>query len=584
MTARQQDFIETPSEEQQQIAAIDPANLSDLKVRFLNAHILGMFEKLSVRSQNALRNFLNERVNYTTLHRFFFREQVAVHKLSNVGEKSVVEIACLLAELKALAVRILDGSDDDLKEDLLIQELYLALSPPSDFFDEFLPQIKDGHFPLFAFLQKLILNGHFFNETRTTVFRHRMGWFEGEEELGLEEIGEQLDLTRERVRQIAHTLRQDFPRKFAFLHTLKSQLLELTGNYGIDFSKDLVFVRQSTADDINHREGTRFTRKFFAQIFSLLHADTHLLFGEQFDSFQNHYLIGRGLVRAFDFEAFVKDLRAQTQQRIKDDLEIDLDGYLYPFLKSGDVAALAQVRRVCEDLVLLEFDEAVRLDFDNLVLCRNTKIQVWEYAYEALEKIGGPAKLDVIHQSILEKYPDFDSTSEALRGTLTKEKSQFISFSRTSTYGLAKWESEREDIRGGTIRDIAEEYLQQFSEPKHYYDITDFVLQYRPATSPKSVHGNLQADESGRFREFLGGFWGLAEKNYGHFQARQLPKFTRSLATSFIIKSADPSLPNLIAYLSQACGVQPAQIRAWVDEKVRIGILRLENDKLVVLK
>jgi hypothetical protein len=365
---------------------------------------------------------------------------------------------------------------------------------------------------------------------------------------------------------------------------LKSHFIDLTGGYGLDFNKDLVFVRQNIADDINYREKTHFTRKFFAQIFSLLHADTHLLFGEQFDFSQNYYLIKRGLTSAFDFEAFVNDLRVQTQQRIKDDIEIDLDGYLYSFFKPGDVATLTQVRRVCEDLLLLEFDEKVRLDFDNLVLCRNTKIQVWEYAYEALEKIGKPAKLAQIHETIIASSPTFDSSTEGLRGAMLSEKSQFISFSRASTYGLSKWESEREDIRGGTIRDIAEEYLQEFSEPRHYYDITDFVLQYCPATSPKSVHGNLQLDESGRFREFLGGFWGLTEKNYSHFQARQLPKFTRSLVTSFIVKSADPSLPNLIAYLSQVCRVQPAQIRAWVDEKVRIGILRLENDKLAVLK
>jgi hypothetical protein len=111
---------------------------------------------------------------------------VAINKLQNVGKKSVMEIACFLAELKALAVRVLDCPENNLKRDLLIQELHLALSPSNNFLDDLLPQIKEGYFPLFTFLQKAMLNGQIFNERRTTVLRHRMGWFEREEILGLE--------------------------------------------------------------------------------------------------------------------------------------------------------------------------------------------------------------------------------------------------------------------------------------------------------------------------------------------------------------------------------------------------------------
>ena len=40
-----------------------------------------------------------------------------------------------------------------------------------------------------------------------------------------------------------------------------------------------------------------------------------------------------------------------------------------------------------------------------------------------------------------------------------QRKRGFISFGRTSTYGLKEWEEKEKDIRGGTIRDITEEFL-----------------------------------------------------------------------------------------------------------------------------
>ncbi|MDX2135199.1 MAG: hypothetical protein SFV52_10440 [Saprospiraceae bacterium] len=565
-------------------ATIDSTNLAKQKLNVLEAYVKEKFQKLSVRSQNALSQFLNYQVSYTAIHQFFFFEKVPISKLRNVGSKTITEIEVFFTDLKMYAYEVEALQEDDLTANFLSRQLSLSLNLQPHFWEIFLPQMREKHFPIFAFLQKLIFEGSLFNASQTVILCHRFGWFKEEGKQSLDEIASKLSLTRERVRQIALSMAEDLPGILKFLGTYKTQLLELSGGHGLGFDKDLVFIQQVVADEINLREQTTFTPKFFATAFSFLYSDTYMLFGEHFDFFQNHYLVRREFVEVFDLTTFIGDLHRQVSARIEEDYSLDLDGYLYSFLKTPNMSILPRVRRVCEDLIFLEFNEKVWIEpSGNLIVLRNKKRQIWEYAFEALENIGVPAKLDFIHQTIIEIYPDFDLNLEALRGTLTKEKSRFISFSRTSTYGLVQWETERADIRGGTIRDIAKEYLQQFSEPKHYYDITNFVLLYRPDTSPKSVHANLQYDMSGRFREFAAGFWGLTERDYGDFQPRRFTPQVLTYFKAWLSNNPNASLEDAVEYLSRRWHVQPIQSMAWLDEKLRSSILRLENDKFLVL-
>jgi len=94
-----------------------------------------------------------------------------------------------------------------------------------------------------------------------------------------------------------------------------------------------------------------------------------------------------------------------------------------------------------------------------------------------------------------------------------QRKTGFVPFGRTSVYGLKVWE-EVKDIRGGTIRDIAEEFLMKHSEPKHIDEITDFVNKYRN-TNAKNIYANLSMEENNRFEFFKGLMVGLKSIKYG---------------------------------------------------------------------
>lgn len=569
------------------VKEVAPPNLSPRQLDLLNTYVRQGCAALSARSQTALNHLTMGCLDYSTFHRFFFERQIQADQIRNVGKKSFQEINTFIERLRIKVEQVKQQPDEELESVLFADTLRQAFGLPPELTESYLPGIQDRQFLLFRFLHDLLLNHHFLGKRQVHILRARSGWFKSGEEMNMNALGDQVSLTRERVRQIALKTKEIFVQKITFLNTEKTALFHITGGgYGLDIHRDLLLVRKHLADDINHIEGTDFTPRFFAVVFSALHADTHTLFGQQFDFFQNEYLLHRDLMEGFDAEAFVTDIDHLTSERINEDFSIDLEGYLLKFVRPGQSASmLRRAQNVCSDLLLLEFSEKVRLELHSeLIICRNTKQHVWEYAFEALESIGGPAKLEIIYQTVVDRHPDFEPSMEALRGTLIKEKSHFISFSRTSTFGLARWEAEREDIRGGTIRDIAEEYLLKCDAPRHYYDIAEYVLRYRPNTSPISIHGNFQLDMSGRFTHFGHGFWGLAERAYGNFRVDVMPKQTLAYLKVWLAVYPDGSVEEAIEHLSKRCQVQPVQIRAWLAEKARSGTLRLEQDKLTIIR
>ena len=145
---------------------------------------------------------------------------------------------------------------------------------------------------------------------------------------------------------------------------------------------------------------------------------------------------------------------------------------------------------------------------------RNVRKPLVEYTLEILEALGQMTKIEDIARAIIEKYPELETTEQSVRATLQREKELFIYIGRTSTYGLAKWQSEREDLKGGTIRNLTEEYLQEYTVPKHITDISSHILKFRPNTYERSVLDNLKADKSGKFIFFGKGLVGLKALTY----------------------------------------------------------------------
>lgn len=84
---------------------------------------------------------------------------------------------------------------------------------------------------------------------------------------------------------------------------------------------------------------------------------------------------------------------------------------------------------------------------DRITFKRNTFKQVYEYSFEALEEIGGPATVSEIYLKVKELYPHYETSEAGIRASM-KRKDGFVSVSRTSTFGLKKWEKELLGFKG----------------------------------------------------------------------------------------------------------------------------------------
>lgn len=153
----------------------------------------------------------------------------------------------------------------------------------------------------------------------------------------------------------------------------------------------------------------------------------------------------------------------------------------------------------------------VDVNEDRIFLNKNTEKSIIENILDILEVIDHPLHVDEIVKEFSKK--GIDISKDLIRSNCQRSD-EIISFSRSSTYGLKKWEKERTNIKGGSIREIVQEYLESFNDPVHISKITDHVLQYRD-TYLRSVLDNLKADPE-VFCFFPKGYIGLKTKQYSN--------------------------------------------------------------------
>jgi hypothetical protein len=130
-----------------------------------------------------------------------------------------------------------------------------------------------------------------------------------------------------------------------------------------------------------------------------------------------------------------------------------------------------------------------------------------------LKLLGKPSKVNEITRKIEEMFPDYETNDAKVRASL-KRQNGFVPIGRRSIFGLKEWEKELENFKGGTIRQIVAEYLNNNSSPQNYSDITSYVLQFRPKTNEYSIIQNIKLDESKTFIFFKNSFVGLLSKTY----------------------------------------------------------------------
>lgn len=494
------------------------SNLTRVQREVINSFIFVNTNSLSIRSKNAITLHLKNNLkvkNFT--EKILLSESFNVQNIKNVGAKCVPEIEIYISIIKDFIFEVNQTRDEKyliaLKNKFLIQRTFDIPLVPSEILE------SESIFQLTEFL---LNQNAFFDETQTVIVKRALKLFNNQKELTLDEIAEQVDLSRERVRQIRKLCLEELFNKLLFISNFNDDLFQ---KYSIDIESMFIEINTDILDKINQSNNTNFSREFITYILSAYLKDSFSVVGNYEDVLQlkyfnsrnrhnwnNLYLVEKELSLEFDFTSFANDISNRISNRIEESYSFNFKSYLSKFLTNNNIDVLDLLFPICEKIINEEFEIYLDLD-ENINFKRNTIRQVHEYAFEALVHLGKPSKVKEIFEKVIELHPNYDTEEAKIRASM-KRKNGFVPIGRKSVFGLKKWENELDNFKGGTIRDIVEEYLMEFSVPKHISDITEHVLKYRPKSNQYSILQNLKLDESGLYIFFKNSHIGLTTKKY----------------------------------------------------------------------
>jgi hypothetical protein len=509
---------------------------------------------LSVRPYNALQKYLSNNFTFSNYYNLIIKDKsFSFDQLKNVGETTI-------SELEKLNSDIIDYF-----------RLISSFKTEKELNHEYLNSLLDNHFnidsnhkklinldsygdiiPLFRVLNVLIDNEYLFDHNKTAIFKRGFDYCVNYKFENLEEIACLISLSRERVRQLRNDILEELPKRLSFITNFDNSQLNL---YEIDIDSDLIIVNDNLHEEILQNECVNFNKVFLNKIFSILFSTSHSLIGNEEDIFFNNtnrnshnwsstYLIKKQFLAIFDFVKFIEDVSRRLRDKIPEDYTFNFKSYLTEFFLDFDIKLLDKISDLCEMLIISECSIIIDTE-DNIVFKRNTHKPVPEYIIELLEEKQKPLTVYELFDILDLKYPGLCKSPEAIRGNCQRESNKrLIFFGRTSTYGLKEWETQYDNIKGGTIRDLAVEYLLQFNEPKHINEITEYINKYRD-TNSKNIHYNLRAEENNRFVFYRNWIVGLKSKDYPNFELEQLDNIESSR------RSWDECLSDLWSFIKE---------------------------------
>jgi len=506
-------FAEPLKPEKQLISTIN--NFSRTQREIVNSFIEINKNSLSNRSKNAINSYLNGNLKIKNIsERILTNDRFNFQDIKNVGTKTVTELKSFIHTIIEFIEKVVEVDSENhlvaLRNRFFIEKTFSISSIPNDILESQ---------SIFSLVDFLISKNAIFEKNESVIFQKAFKIFDNQQELTLDEIAEEINISRERVRQIRKGILENLFNNLKFVRNIEDDLYQ---KYGIDQNQKLINIDDELNKKINEVNNTNFSIEFNTFIIYSYISEKFDLVGETEDVLQpkyfnsrdrhnwdNFYLVKNQLTKEFDFNNFANDIDKRINARNELTYSFHFKSYLNNFIKNEDNSLISIVFPIAERIINQEFDLIIDLD-DNIVFKRNTVKQVPEYAIEALEKLGLPSKVEDIYKLIELNYPEITKSQEALRGSLQRTP-EIIYFGRSSTYGLKKWEIEKEGIKGGTIKDIIIDFLKEKKQPIHISIILEHLKKFRGDKDERSVVTNLKVDPENRFIIYNQSFIGLRE-------------------------------------------------------------------------
>ena len=509
------DFLEKVKEEdllnKQLLASFK--KLTPPQKEIIESYIKMLTANLSPRLKNTLDLYFIQGISLQAFEFFYMKAQEKAIKIKGIGRRNILDLENYFDKIKYLIVEV--SKVENSEKVLLFKDLCVDknIYPLNDI------PVMVTRLGFFKVVDYLLTTPILFDESKIKLFSKAFKFYRHTTGLKLREIGKQMNITHERVRQIRNQTICDLFKKLPIVRAFDDELL--VQNH-IQTSGDIIFLTPEQVAVINQKSHTDFTDGFVHFILCI-YLDKYQLVGNLSDvlfphfskkknrhNWKNIYLVTKDIHPYLDWETLVLDICSLLEKKTAKQYEISLREKIAPYLAATPYL-LDRVSKVVALILRQEFDLQIKGDI--LTIPRNTYKQINEYAYEALEALGTPSYVKEIAEKVKELYPKTNFTYAGIRSSLKREYG-FVPIGRSSNFGLKKWENTVENFKGGTIRDITKEFLLQQKEPQRLEQITSHLLQYRPHTNAKSILTNLKADTSDTFVFFNNSQIGLTQIIY----------------------------------------------------------------------
>jgi hypothetical protein len=502
------------------------SELTRIQREVINSFILVNTNSLSVRSKNGISLHLNGNLKIKNFaEQILISDSFTVRKINNVGAKCIPEIEIYISIIKDFLIEVSQSVDEkhliSLKNNFLIQRTFSISKIPSEILE------SESIFLLTYFL---LNQNALYDENQTIIVKKALKIYQNQKELTLEDIADEIVLSRERVRQIRVICLDNLFNKLIFIQNFNDDLFQ---KYNIDIHSNQIEINSNVVNLINTNNKTNLSREFITYILFAYLSDKFSLIGNIEDilipkyinerntrntsnryKWFNFYLIKKEIANELDFNALTADIDIRIKDRIEESYSFNFKSYLSKFLINNNIEILDLAFPIAENIVNDEFELYLDLD-ENIIFKRNTNKQAYEYSYEALEQLGKPSKVKEIFEKVLELHPNYNTEEAKIRVSM-KRKNGFVPIGRKSVFGLKKWEKELDNFKGGTIRTISKEFLLNFNKPQHKKEIEKYVKKFRPKTNANSIYNNLYIDESKTFVFYENYYIGLSSKKYSN--------------------------------------------------------------------
>ncbi len=520
--------------------------------------------KQNVRLVNAFDRYFYECCDSSVLNLYYLTCYTDFEdaKYRDFGEESSRQLYLQLQDIRKLIENSIDLSEPDplIRNKHLWPSLFLE-PENNKLLSEKFKQL--GYFPFFLALNLSLLSS---DDKGTFIFLRCSNIFVEENVKSLSDIAKQNDLTRERVRQI----------RLKHFNTLRNNIVKLSKTGCLEEYKYNA-ARDYDLKNIASREGVPFNSNFIVWVvcqidnrYKLLGNVSNAFFASS-KSNETLYAVPRVLCDSFDFKKFIKTIENQLREKHYYEERIELEQFVSRLFKeSTDTEIFYEIVKECRNILERGYPDIIVNS--QIVFSVNAHKPIPILIEDLLREFDRPMNVDEIMEQLHARFPDIELTPSKIRSAL--RNNNIVAISRTSTYALSEWN--QTEKRGGTIRELAAEYLKSLTQPiATLSEICDYIAKFRDGVKESSVKANLLAEANNLFCLYLKDdkqFIGLTD---GHIDDEYVKQDKRQERRTF-----SDSIERLESFIKKngrfpySSGVDEEESRLFRFYNVSLGYLR----------